>query len=78
MAGWSYRLNGEVVCAERVARWRPLLGWVLVIPLFLWLLVLRFGAEVVRFLGWFAIVFGGQLPKRFGTIWSRYCATSGE
>jgi hypothetical protein len=66
MTGWSYPLNGEVVCAERVARWRPLLGWVLVLPLFLWLLVLRFGAEVVRFLGWFAILFSGQLPKRFG------------
>lgn len=66
MAGWSFPVNGEVVCADRVARWRPLLGWIVVIPLFVWLLVLRFGAEVVRFLGWFAIVFSGQLPKRFG------------
>jgi hypothetical protein len=66
MAGRSYPLSGEVVCAERVARWRPLLGWVLVIPLFLWLLVLRAGADVVRILGWFAILFTGQLPKRFG------------
>jgi Domain of unknown function (DUF4389) len=66
MTGWSYPLNGEVVCAERIGRWRPLLGWVLAIPLFLWLLVLLAGAEVVRILGWFAIVFSGRLPKRFG------------
>jgi hypothetical protein len=61
-----YPLNGEVVCAGRVSRWRPPLGWVLVIPLFLWLLMLRAGAEVVRILGWFAILFSGQLPQRFG------------
>ena len=52
-----YPLKGEVICADRVSRWRPPLGWVLVIPLFLWLLILRAGAEVVRILGWFAILF---------------------
>jgi len=43
----SYPLNGEVVCAERIARWRPLVNWALVIPLYLWLMVLGFGAGVV-------------------------------
>src|SRR5262245_66518606 len=62
----SYPLNGEVVCAERVARWRPLLNWALVIPLYLWLMVLGFGAGVVSLAGWFVILFTGGLPGRFG------------
>ena len=62
----SYPLNGEVVCAEHVARWRPLLNWVLVIPLHLWLMVLAFGAGVVSLAGWFVIMFTGRLPQSFG------------
>jgi hypothetical protein len=62
----SYPLNGEVVYAERVARWRPLLNWVLVIPLNLWLTVLGSGAAVVSLAGWFVILFTGRLPESFG------------
>src|SRR5499425_1116479 len=62
----SYPLNGEVVCAERVARWRPLLNWALVIPLNLWLAVLAFGAAAVSLAGWFVILFTGRLPESFG------------
>jgi Domain of unknown function (DUF4389) len=62
----SYPLNGEVVCAERVAHWRPLVNWVLVIPLYLWLAVLGYGAAVVSLAGWFAIIFTGRLPERLG------------
>jgi hypothetical protein len=62
----SYPLNGEVACAERVARWRPLVNWALVIPLYLWLAVLGYGAAVVSLAGWFAIVFTGRLPERLG------------
>jgi hypothetical protein len=51
----SYPLNGEVLCAERVARWRPLVNWVLVIPLYLWAALLGYGAAVVSLAGWFAI-----------------------
>ncbi len=62
----TYPLNGEVVCAERVARWRPLVNWVLVIPLYLWLMVLGYGAGVVSLVGWFAILFTGRLPESLG------------
>jgi hypothetical protein len=62
----SYPLNGEVVCAERVARWRPLVNWILVIPLSLWLAVLGFGILAVSLAGWFAILFTGRLPERLG------------
>ena len=62
----SYPLSSEVACAERVARWRPLVNWILVIPLYLWLIVLEYGAAVVSLAGWFAIVFTGRLPERLG------------
>jgi hypothetical protein len=62
----SYPLNSEVACAERVARWRPLVNWILVIPLYLWLAVLEYGAAVVSLAGWFAIIFTGRLPERLG------------
>ena len=61
-----YPIDGEVVCANRVPRWRPLVNWILTAPLLLWLAVLQFGAFVVTFLGWFAILFNEQLPQRFG------------
>jgi hypothetical protein len=32
----SYPLDVEVRCTDRVARWRPLFNWVLLIPSFLW------------------------------------------
>ena len=62
----SYPLNSEVACAERVARWRPLVNWILVIPLYLWLTVLEYGGAAVSLAGWFAIVFTGRLPERLG------------
>jgi Domain of unknown function (DUF4389) len=62
----SYPVAGEVACAERVARWRPLVNWALVIPLYLWLLVLGYGAAIVSLAGWFAILFTSQLPQRLG------------
>ena len=62
----SYPLNIEVSCTGRVTRWRPLFNWVLVIPLYLWLTALIWGAGAVTVLGWFAIVFGGRLPENLG------------
>jgi hypothetical protein len=46
-----------------VARWRPLVHWLLVIPheLFLYILNIAFG--VVTFIAWFAILFTGNIPE---------------
>jgi hypothetical protein len=62
----AYPLNTEVDFAERVARWRPLVNWLLALPLFLWLPILQFGATVVSVVGWFALVFSGRLPESLG------------
>ena len=62
----DYPLDGEVVCSERVDRWRPLFNWVLVIPLSLWWLPLWFGAVALSVVAWFAIVLSGRLPESIG------------
>jgi hypothetical protein len=62
----TYPFNVEVDCPERLARWRPVLNWVLVIPLYFWSQILAYGAFVVSLFGWFAIVFTGRLPQSFG------------
>jgi len=55
-------LNIDVISPSRVARWRPLVNWLLVVPHLLWHGLLSLGVAVVAFLGWFAIVLTGQLP----------------
>lgn len=62
----SYPLNSEIICTERVARWRPLLNWISILPLSVWMLLLGAGAGVGSVVGWFAIVFTGRLPERVG------------
>src|SRR5260221_3991129 len=62
----SYRLNGEVMRTERVARWRPLFKLGPCHPMYGWITVLFYRAAVVSVTGWFAIVLTGRLPLRPG------------
>ena len=60
---------------EHIARWRPLVAWLLVIPHLVILYVVQFVAEVCVFIGWFAILFTGRLPEglaRFPVMMLRY------
>jgi Domain of unknown function (DUF4389) len=61
-----YPLNGEIACAQRAARWRPLVNWMLAISMYLWLVPLGYGAALVSLAGWYAIIFTGRLPERLG------------
>jgi hypothetical protein len=63
-----YPMDINVETAPRIERWRPLVNWALVIPMEIWLCLLRLGAGVVVVLGWFAIMFRGRLPDS----WSDY------
>ncbi len=63
-----YPLDLGAITPHRVQRWRPLLNWVLIIPLAIWSRVLQLGASVVAVLGWFVIVVTGRLPDS----WSDY------
>lgn len=48
---------------ERIARWRPLVHWLLAIPHLFILEVLGFVAGVVVVISWFAGVFTGNVPQ---------------
>jgi hypothetical protein len=59
----NYPVRLEIDYPPTIARWRPLVQWLLVIPaLFLAYLIL-FAAEVCVFLAWFAILITGRYPQ---------------
>jgi len=62
----TYPLNLDVTSPPTIERWRPLINWILIIPHAIWLYLLLIAAEVLAFLGWFAILFTGQLPESWG------------
>lgn len=47
---------------EKIARWRPLVHWLLAIPHFIILYVLGIVAQVLAIVAWFAGVFAGKIP----------------
>jgi hypothetical protein len=60
---------------ERIARWRPLVHWLLVIPHLVILYVLQLVGQVLAFVSWFIILFTGKLPEgiaNFQTMQLRY------
>ena len=58
-----YPLNLDVTSPAQIARWRPLVNWLLVIPPAILLWVLTIGLEVLAVLSWFVILFTGNLPE---------------
>lgn len=52
----------------RVARWRPLVSWLLVIPHLLVLYVLGLVSSVCTLISWFAILFTGQMPAGLANV----------
>ena len=58
--------------AERVARWRPLVHWLLVIPHAFILYVIGIVSQIVAIISWFAILFTGKLPEGLAGLQSLY------
>ena len=48
---------------ERIARWRPLVHWLLVLPHLIVLYVVQIVASVCVMISWFAILFTGKQPE---------------
>ena len=48
---------------DKIARWRPLVHWLLAIPHFIVLYVIGIVAGVLAFIGWFAALFTGKIPE---------------
>ncbi len=59
-AGSSYPATLTLDAPLQVARWRPLVAWLLAIPHFVVLYVLNAVAEVTAIISWFAILFTGK------------------
>ena len=60
---------------ERVANWRPLVHWLLVIPHLIVVQVLGIVSQVLAFVSWFIILFTGRLPVgivAFQAMYLRY------
>jgi hypothetical protein len=68
----GYPIDVDVEVPERMARWRPIVQWILAIPLFIVVYVLRIVAEIFAFIGWFAALFTGRLPDGLGTVIAGY------
>ncbi len=58
----GYPLTLTFDTPEKIARWRPLVHWLLAIPHFIILYVLGIVAQVLAFVAWFAGVFAGTIP----------------
>ena len=61
-----YPSNIEIDPPVRVARWRPLVNWILILPLEIWMYFLSFGQFVAVAVAWFALMFTGQMPENLG------------
>ena len=61
--GGNYPITLTFDTPEKIARWRPLLHWLLAIPHFIILYVIDVIAFVMVVLAWFSGVFTGRIPE---------------
>lgn len=73
----DYPANLSYQQPERIARWRPLVQWLLALPHYFVLYALRIVTQVLAVVSWFVILFTGRLPAgiaNFQTMYLRYQA----
>jgi Domain of unknown function (DUF4389) len=61
----GFPLHLELDAPERIARWRPLVHWLLAIPQVIVLYALGLVQSVVWILSFFSILFTGRMPESF-------------
>jgi len=71
-SGTAYPASYTLDPPEKVANWRPLVHWILVIPHLVVLYALQTLAEVLAVISWFAILFTGKLPDSFANLMVMY------
>jgi hypothetical protein len=59
----AYPVQLDLEAPREVARWRPLVHWLLAIPQLLVLNVLQTVQQVLALVSWFAILFTGNIPR---------------
>jgi hypothetical protein len=72
IAGHPYPAGFGVDAPEQVARWRPLVQWLLAIPHFVVVYALGVVSNVVAIISWFVILFTGKLPPGLAGLQSLY------
>jgi uncharacterized protein DUF4389 len=76
----NYPVRVEIDYPPQVARWHPLINWLLVIPYYFVAGILIFAAEIAVFIAWFAILITGRFPEgmfNFVTISFRWALRAG-
>ena len=68
----SYPATFTLDAPEKIARWRPLVQWVLAIPHFIILYVFGIVAQLIAVIAWFVIVFTGKLPQGLAKVLVTY------
>ncbi|HXW78003.1 MAG TPA: DUF4389 domain-containing protein [Acidimicrobiales bacterium] len=71
-SGSGYPVDVGVAVPDRIARWRPIVQWILAFPLFIVAYVLGIVAEVCAIIGWFVALFTGRLPEGLGSLIAGY------
>jgi hypothetical protein len=64
----SYPASFELDAPLAVARWRPLVQWILAIPQFIVMNALHALADAIAFISWFVILFTGRLPVGLANV----------
>ena len=59
----AYPVQMDLDAPLEVARWRPLVHWILVIPHWVVLYVLQLVLSALWLVSWFAILFTGNIPQ---------------
>ncbi len=68
----AYPASVTVESPERIANWRPLVHWLLLIPHLIIFEILQHIAWLLNLFGWIAIVFTGKMPKGLAAFQSMY------
>jgi hypothetical protein len=71
-AGTPYPATFSFDAPEKIANWRPLVHWLLVIPHVIVLYVLGLVSEIVGFVSWFIVLFTGALPDGLANLQAMY------
>jgi hypothetical protein len=59
----NYPVHVEIDYPPTIARWRPLVSWLLAIPALIAAWLILIAAEVCVFIAWFAILITGRFPQ---------------
>ncbi|MEZ5282625.1 MAG: DUF4389 domain-containing protein [Acidimicrobiales bacterium] len=64
----NYPATFELEAPLQIARWRPLVNWLMAIPHMIIAQALNYATQFVAVIAWFAILFTGKLPVGLGNF----------